>query len=296
MITVFTPTYNRSETLPLLYNSLISQSFQGFEWLIVDDGSTDATEMLVHNWIEEKKILIRYYKQKNGGKHRAINKGVDLAHKELFFIVDSDDFLPSSSLEIIVEKSKMLDDKIIGLAGRRQYFNREIVGSCFPKKEFVSDSVERIYLYSIKGDLAEVYKTAILRKYKFPDFKGELFCAEGLIWNRIAAEYKLLFFDTPIYFCEYIEGGLSANSIKNRRKSPTYAMQLYSELVQDKRIPLWLKMRTYINFWRFSFFSSLPFIEKWKKIDRNFIGLLMYPIGWILKLKDDRVSVVKINK
>lgn len=50
MITVFTPTYNRAYSLPRLYDSLKAQTFRDFEWLIIDDGSTDDTERVVSGW------------------------------------------------------------------------------------------------------------------------------------------------------------------------------------------------------------------------------------------------------
>ena len=60
LVTVFTPTYNRQKQLKGLYDSLCSQTFQDFEWLIVDDGSEDNTADVVKKWIEEEKINIRY--------------------------------------------------------------------------------------------------------------------------------------------------------------------------------------------------------------------------------------------
>ena len=94
LITVFTPTYNRKSFLPNLYHSLCSQTFRNFEWLIVDDGSTDCTEILIQEFQQSKEINIRYYKQPNGGKHRAFNVAVDMAKGEIFSIVDSDDIFP----------------------------------------------------------------------------------------------------------------------------------------------------------------------------------------------------------
>ena len=71
MITVFTPTYNRCDTLKRLYKSLLNQNCKDFCWLIVDDGSADDTQKLVSKWIDENKISIRYYRQENqGGKIR----------------------------------------------------------------------------------------------------------------------------------------------------------------------------------------------------------------------------------
>ena len=74
MITVFTPTYNRGYIIKQLYDSLILQSYKDFEWLVIDDGSTDDTEELFKSFIAEQKLNIHYLKIENGGKHRAINK------------------------------------------------------------------------------------------------------------------------------------------------------------------------------------------------------------------------------
>ena len=65
MLTVFTPTYNRAYILPRLYESLLKQTDRNFEWVIVNDGSTDNTRELVKEWINENKFTIRYYEQEN---------------------------------------------------------------------------------------------------------------------------------------------------------------------------------------------------------------------------------------
>ena len=92
-ITIFTPTYNRAHTLPALYNSLVEQiTNYSFEWLIIDDGSSDNTSEIVYEWIKEDKITINYYKVPNGGKPRAINKAVEWARSPFLLIIDSDDY------------------------------------------------------------------------------------------------------------------------------------------------------------------------------------------------------------
>ena len=102
-ITVITPTYNRGDMLERLYRSLLGQTAKDFCWLVVDDGSGDGTEALVKRWSEENKIKICYQKQKNGGKHRALNAGIRRIESPLTFIVDSDDYLPEDSIRIILE-------------------------------------------------------------------------------------------------------------------------------------------------------------------------------------------------
>ena len=104
MITVFTPTYNRAYIIENLYKSLQRQTFKDFEWLVIDDGSTDNTEELFASWTNEISFPVRYIKQQNGGKHRAINRGVKEANGELFFIVDCDDYLREDAVETILEQ------------------------------------------------------------------------------------------------------------------------------------------------------------------------------------------------
>src|SRR5690606_8327144 len=100
MITIFTATYNRAYTLPTLYNSLLRQINFDFEWLIIDDGSTDNTEKLVKDWsTRNNPFKIRYIKNRNGGKPRAINKAVELANTPYLFILDSDDYLTDDAVE-----------------------------------------------------------------------------------------------------------------------------------------------------------------------------------------------------
>ena len=102
-ITVFTPTYNRAYIIENLYQSLRKQTYTDFEWLVVDDGSADNTQELFEGWQQEDNPFpIRYVKQENGGKCRAINHGLKLARGELFFTVDSDDYLTDDALEKIL--------------------------------------------------------------------------------------------------------------------------------------------------------------------------------------------------
>ena len=99
IFTVFTPTYNRAHTLSRVYKSLADQTFKNFEWLIVDDGSTDGTKVLIEKWTEEASFPIRYFYQENQGKHIAHNLGVKKARGELFLSLDSDDTCVPEALE-----------------------------------------------------------------------------------------------------------------------------------------------------------------------------------------------------
>lgn len=240
-ITVFTPTYNRANLLTNLYNSLIKQNFKSFEWLIVDDGSKDNTEEVVNTFIKENKINIRYIKKDNGGKHTAINLGVDNAQGELFWIVDSDDYIIKDSLKYLWKKWSEIENKnkFAGLSGLRGYDNGNVIGTKVDNEYIDTDALSYRYKYRILGDKAEVYRTDILKKYKFPEFISERYVTEAVVWNRIAHDgLKLRYINKIIYICEYLEGGLTNTSDKNIMDSWQGTTLYYKELLSYKQVPL----------------------------------------------------------
>lgn len=286
LITVFTPTYNRAHLLPRLYESLESQFCKDFEWIIVDDGSKDNTREVVEEFIARASFPIRYFYQHNGGKHRAINYGVREAAGELFFIVDSDDSLPAKSIETIVEVyNKVKSDTICaGISGTMSSHNGDSINNnTFPGGvDFIDcNALDIRYKYCVMGDLAEVFRTQVLREYPFPEIAGERFCPEALVWNRIAQKYKLRYFNEVIYFRDYLKGGLTDKIVKIRMESPLASIIHYSEL-NSYNIPLGQKLKASINYWRFWFClkqkHKLPVISK--------IWVWTMPIGFLMHLSD----------
>ncbi len=224
MVTVFTPTYNRAYTLGNLYRSLKAQTSHDFEWIVIDDGSEDETEDLVRQWIQEtQEFLIIYRKVPNGGKHRAINVGVNLAKYEAFFIVDSDDCLTEDAIGFILAEFPKIadDDRYAGISGLRMYKNGEIIGGTPTFSDYVdTTNFERVE-YSLSGDKAEVYKTSVLKRYPFPEFADEAFLTEAVVWDAIAFDgLKIRWFNRAIYITEYMPDGLSQNIYMKMKKNP----------------------------------------------------------------------------
>lgn len=215
-ITVFTPTYNRGYIIENLYASLKRQTVTDFEWLVVDDGSTDNTQELFDRWEqEENSFPIRYIKTQNGGKHRAVNRGVKLAEGELFFIVDSDDFLADDAIEmLLLWRDALPDDKTFaGIAGARGFSANEMIGTGHGAEYLDCKNTER-EKYGLRSDKAEAYFTHIMRQFPFPEFDGENFITESVVWNAISqAGYKLRWYDRIIYIGEYRSDGLTADNM-----------------------------------------------------------------------------------
>lgn len=126
MLTIFTPTFNRAHTLPRLYESLLNQTDYNFEWLIVDDGSSDDTSNLIETFKDEK-FPIRYIYQNNGGKHIASNVGLKAAKGDIFVVLDSDDWFYPNAVQVFNEKFKNNED-MKALITLDTYENGDVVG------------------------------------------------------------------------------------------------------------------------------------------------------------------------
>lgn len=255
-ITLFTPTYNRAYILETLYRSIQRQTFRDFEWLVVDDGSSDNTEELVRSWMKEDNFFpIRYYKQKNGGKCRAINYGLDLAEGELFFTMDSDDYLTDNALERVVywESTIAGQPMFMGVVGNRgtseTYSPNRPLGA--PYKD--GNVFERYPEYTkdvIDGEHAGVWYTELHRKYKYPEIEGENFMTPCISWNRMAHDgYKVRVFDEIIWVCNYLQDGLTMQGGMRFIKNPAGEGLCLREKAEFLNYSLTDKMKLWYTFY-----------------------------------------------
>lgn len=263
--TVFTPTYNRAYLIDRLYRSLQRQSFTDFEWVVVDDGSSDDTRGMFGGYLADTNPFpIRYVYQENGGKHRAINKGLELAEGELFYIVDSDDYLPDDALQIIdaVEKTVPVEEKhqFGGVCGLKGTENHGVLGRTFSGDVLDITSLQR-FGNGISGDKAEVFYTALLKQYPFPEFEGENFITEAVVWDRIAGDgYKLRFFNQVVMICQYMPDGLTASGDEIFKRNP-HGWGLYiHQCDKYKKINGFPKWEEYMKFY-FSNRGKMSFRE-----------------------------------
>lgn len=284
MVTVFTPTYNRAAYLLKVFESLLQQTFKDFEWVIVDDGSIDDTSVIIDNLqlTNDKFFPIRYFYQENGGKHRAINRGVKEAKGELFLILDSDDILPPNSLERIDFYYQQIKDNnsFGGVCGYMAHHDGTVIGKGCDIDVLDTSSIDLRYKYHVEGDMLEVFRTSVLKEIPFPEISKEKFVPEALVWNRIARKYKLRVFHEVVYFRDYLEGGLTDKIVKIRMNSPIASMMTYAEMTEFN-IPFFAKVKAAINYWRFRFCSDAkekPQIEWW--------WLWTVPLGWMMHLRD----------
>ena len=222
ILTVFTPAFNRAHTLPRTYASLKAQDCYDFEWLIVDDGSSDGTQELVKSWIAENPpFKIRYIYKKNGGMHTAYNTAYDNINTELSVCIDSDDCLSKGAVSRILSKwNEVRSCGYAGLIGLDSDMAGNIIGNGF-KPGLKETTLTDYYLAGGTGDKKLVYRTDVVKRYpKYPEFEGEKYVALSYKFTMIDKDYKLAVLDEVLCDVEYQPDGHGAGMWKEYLRSP----------------------------------------------------------------------------
>ena len=298
LLTVFTPTYNRAHTLPRTYHSLCCQTCKDFEWLIIDDGSSDNTKGIVEKWIKEtKEFKIRYIYQKNQGMHGAHNTAYKNITTELNTCIDSDDWMPDNAVELIVQTWKEKgNDKIAGLIGLDQTSDGKIIGSKFNKDQSLTTLTE-FYANGGQGDKKLVYRTEIIKNYpEYPIFEGEKYV--GLIYKYwlVDKDYKLFTLNKPLATVEYQLDGSSYNMYSQYLKNPKGFSFL--RLTEMKINPSF--KRRFISAIHYVATSIISRNKKFVKESTNKpLTILAIPVGiswyFIIKSKVKHNKLLKLN-
>lgn len=220
-LTIFTPAYNRAHTIGRTYESLLRQTSEDFEWLVIDDGSTDNTRQLVESWIKEDKIPIRYIFQQNQGMHGAHNTAYRNIHTELNTCIDSDDWMPNDAVEKIVKFWKANgSEKYAGLIGLDAEESGKIIGTKFPDG-VVESTLQDFYEQGGRGDKKLVYRTDVIKRYpEYPLFEGERYVGLAYKYMLIDRDYRLLTLNQPLVIVEYQQDGSSYNMYRQYWRNP----------------------------------------------------------------------------
>ncbi len=225
--TVFTPTFNRAHTLPRVYESLRIQTFRDFEWLVVDDGSTDGTTALVERWAAESDFPIRYFRQPWSGKHVADNLAAREAHGTFYATLDADDRYLPHALETFSRIWETIDagDRagFVGVVGLCADLDGAVVGSRFPRDPLDTTYTELADTYKVTGDKAGMACTDVIRRFPFPVVPGEKLIIEGHIYAQIAREYRIRCVNDVLKVVDYQETGLSATAREDFQRNPRTA-------------------------------------------------------------------------
>lgn len=218
-LTVFTLSYNRAYCLHKCYESLQRQTCSDFEWLIVDDGSTDNTRELVAGWIAENKIPIRYIYKKNGGMHTGYNTAYNNIFTELAVSIDSDDYMTDDGVEKIVTHWRAHQNpQYAGMVFLDITEDGNVIGTEIPQRK--SATVYDLYnRLGMKGDKKMVYRPELIRPFLSPEFEGEKLFPTCYKYFQVDLTHEMLLFNEPVCVVEYMPDGYTKNIIKLYKKN-----------------------------------------------------------------------------
>lgn len=301
-ITVLTPTYNREKHLQKLYESLCNQDCKEFAWIIIDDGSIDDTCTRVEQMKKTADFPILYYKKENGGKHTALNYAYQFIETPLTFIVDSDDSLTEDAISYVntVYKSYQDENDLCGFSFLRGkpdggYLSTSGVPQSGMKESFVECRINR----SIDGDMAEVWYTHCLKEYPFPEFKGEKFLGEDLVWVKMSEKYKMRFFNRIIYISDYLEDGLTNNRRKHNIKSPNGCVSR-AEAILNSKACMKIRIKSMLQYQIYGKFAGRKNVELLSNTSDKFLYCFLFLPSQLLykkwKIEYRKNCVIEGNK
>lgn len=271
-LTVFTPTYNRAHTLERLYKSLCAQTCQDFEWLVIDDGSTDNTAALVQTLIKEHRIPVRYVYKENGGLYTGYNAAYAIIETELNTCIDSDDAMPANAVEIILNTWKEHGtDRYAGIIGLDCYMDSgRPIGGAFP------EAMKECYLLDLytkrihRGDTKQVMRTDLMKKVApMEGFPGEKNFNPIYMLLQVCDDYPLIVVNQPLCLVEYQqEDSMSRNiwrqyldsprsfaklrklEIKLKRSTPMYRLRCAAHFLAESIVALVCQITREFDIWK----------------------------------------------
>ena len=283
-VTVLTPTFNRERVLRSLWDSLQKQTVKDFEWLVVDDGSTDGTKNLITQLQEKSDFPIRYIYKSNGGKHTALNVGIQTICSELTFIVDSDDCVTDDAVESIlkIHKKYRSQNNICGYAFLRAFPDGKVNGKKFNVDEKIGSYIDvRVNGDDTGADKAEVFKTHCLKEFPFPEYPNEKFLGEDLVWVRMARKYEMVHINKAIYVGNYLEDGLTNNRRKHNIASPVGCMHRAEEFMESD-LKTRYRIKGGLQYIVYGRFAGVKVVDLIRKSRHKILATVCIPGGLLL--------------
>lgn len=291
-VTVLTPSFNRAELLPRLFESLMAQSYRDFEWLVVDDGSTDGTQEVIAQLRDRAPFPVRYVYQRNGGKHVALNTGVAAAAGRYCAVIDSDDWYAPDALAVLAGEWDALATPLAFAEVQALCATAagEIIGSRYPNGARIdSDAFEIYHRFGVRGDKIGMIRTAVMRDFPFPEDLGRSYVTESLVWFRIARHYKTRYLNQVLAYKEYLPGGITRLGPDEALARSLSRRVFFREMVQMRRpMPVRARLRAYANWVRNARLSEAPLREEFRQAPSRPLFLLAAPVGFALAVRDRR--------
>jgi len=292
MFTVLTATFNRAHTLPRVWDSLRGQTFTDFEWVVVDDGSTDGTAELVRGWAAEAAFPVRYLRQENKGKHVAMNRGVETSAGELIVVLDSDDACVSTALERFAFHWRSIPDAqrdgYYAVVCHCAYPDGRRVGDPFPAAVSDARGLDARYLWKVRGEKWGTVRADLMRALPFPEQPQRTYLPESIVWDRLARQYLARFVNEALRVYHWQPGEGSLGSPGNPARH-AWGSMLQHRVVLDEHLgyfraaPLTI-LAAAVHYVRFSRHAGVAAREQRRALTHRGARALWWsaaPAGWV---------------
>lgn len=285
-LTIFTPTYNRAYCLTNCYESLLRQYNKNFEWLIIDDGSSDNTESLVNSWLSKNNgFKIKYIYKQNGGLHTAYNEAIAHISTELSMCVDSDDYIPDNCINNILNFwDRHKSNKYAGIVGLDSYTDGSIIGDLLPDQKYINliDLLTNKYNLN-NGDRKLVVRTDLYKSvFPMKSFKGEKNFNPHYMHLLISKEYDFLILNKVLCIVEYQEDGMSNNIVNQYYNSPKSFAEIRKLYLSFPDTPIKFRFRHMMHYVSSSILSKNIYF--YKDIKNKFLLFISLPFGIMLTI------------
>ena len=220
-ISVIIPTYNCVEYLPKAIDSVLGQTYQNFEIIIVDDGSTDNTKETIQNYFKNYPDKIRYFYQENRGLPGARNAGINVAKGDYIALLDADDeFIPVALEECLYFIEQNNAEWCIIDILREEGNRKDILNSNIPVNNYILYILDDCYSFIRRAFFFS--KRTIVDVGLF-DNTFKIFEDWDLYIRLIEANKKFVYINKPLYIYKIRKKSLLKN---NTEKVLIFILQL----------------------------------------------------------------------
>ena len=300
-ISVFTATFNRRETLGRVFHSLLDQTYRDFEWVVIDDGSTDETFELISAFQREANFPIRYYVQGNRGKHTAYNLFAKYASGEYYCSIDSDDEVHANCLERLLFHFLSIPegdrDDYAGVMCLADNQHGDLIGDEFYAEDFGDDLIRVLMRHKKLGDKGGLTKTSVLKEFPFPEDVVRVYVPESIYIHAYSRKYKTKYVNEILIrpWTDPRPDHLSL-ALRERKNYPGTSYGLLAWPKYSMRY-FFYNPKLYIavtsKYIAVAFFTNKGLIQQYKEVGNCYgrlLWMLMLPLGGIRYLLERRLS------
>lgn len=292
LISVLTPVWNRSDMLPKVFESLQNQTYQNFEWLVGNDGSTDGFRPTFDRCVESSAFpIILVDASIRVGKAKIDNCLIKESSGELILWCDSDDILIPTALQEIADSWASIPEidlcEFIGLTAICSVNKAPLILKNIPENSFYPSWNDLSGKYQNKHDMVFVTKASVLKDSPFPEV--DYVIPEGVVWTKIGTE-KTIFINKVLKEVEY--GNPNSISFSGKIqfcRGYAYALAACYRNLKKYQYSFFYKLTSTTNFLRYCMHGDISLLHSlrlWKDNTPLSFLFLMIPGAMALVLKD----------